>query len=139
MATYQELKDLSEVRLREAEALFAANLFDGCAYLAGYVVELALKARICKLLGINEYLDSGKLGKVYAVHDLDQLLLLSGLRGTLDPTNVALFNNWSISVPWNPERRYEPVGSVTRQDALDILNAIRDGTDGVYTWIKMHW
>ena len=137
--TYQELKDLAQLRLLEAETLFAADLYDGCAYLAGYVVELALKARICKLLDIVDYPDSGKLAKVYAVHDLDQLLLLAGLRKVLDPTNKILFDNWSTAVPWRPERRYEAAGQVTRQDAEDILNAIRDGSHGVLTWIKTHW
>lgn len=54
MVTRQQLKDLALLRLKEAEALFAAGLFDGCAYLCGYVVELALKARICATLGVNE-------------------------------------------------------------------------------------
>jgi HEPN domain-containing protein len=99
MATRRELKDLAALRLREAEALFAAGLYDGAAYLCGYVVELALKARICRLLNVNEYPDTGKLKNVYGVHDLDQLLLLSGLRRRLDPTNKPVFDNWAIAVP----------------------------------------
>lgn len=46
MATREELQQLARLRLREAEALFAAGLYDGCVYLCGYVVELALKARM---------------------------------------------------------------------------------------------
>jgi HEPN domain-containing protein len=42
MATYQQLKDLALLRLREAEALFEAGLYDGAKYLSGYAVELAL-------------------------------------------------------------------------------------------------
>ena len=61
MATRQELKDLAELRLQEAEALFAAGLFDGAAYLAGYVVEFALKARICRVLDSIDYPDRGEL------------------------------------------------------------------------------
>ena len=44
MPTRQELKALSELRLKEAEALFGSGLYDGTVYLAGYVIELALKA-----------------------------------------------------------------------------------------------
>lgn len=139
MATYQTLKDLAQLRLREAEALFAAGLYDGCAYLAGYVVELALKARICKLLDVDVYPDSGNLSRAYAVHDLDQLLLLAGLRKSLDPGNKALFNNWSTAAPWKPERRYASPGIVQKHDAEDILNAIRDIGNGVLTWIMTHW
>jgi hypothetical protein len=138
MATRQQLKDLAAVRLREAEVLFGAALYDGSAYLCGYVVELALKARICRVLDITDYPDSGKLKPVYGVHDLDQLLLLAGLRRKLDPSNKPLFDNWSIAVPWKPERRYAAVGSVSRQEAEEILNAVRD-TNGVFKWIKKYW
>ena len=139
MATRQELKDLADLRLREAEALFAAGLYDGAAYLAGYVVALALKARICTVLDSPDYPDTGKLKAVYAVHDLDQLLLLSGLRRKLGLVNPVLFKNWLIAVPWKPERRYAAVGSVTRRDAEEILDAVRSRPDGVLRWIKKHW
>ncbi len=42
MATRDQLRELAELRLREAETLFAAELYDGCVYLCGYVVEAAL-------------------------------------------------------------------------------------------------
>src|SRR5262245_29246144 len=139
MATKQELMDLANLRLREAEVLFNADLYDGAAYLCGYVVELALKARICRLLGVNEYPDSGKYKQAFAVHDFDQLLFLSGLRHKLDPGNQAVFTNWSIAVPWTPERRYSPRGTFSQQDAKEILDAIRDKNHGVLRWIKKYW
>lgn len=114
-------------------------MYDGSAYLCGYVVELALKARICRLLDVNEYPDGGRLKQVYGVHDLDQLLLLSGLRRKLDPSYRLLFENWSIAVPWKPERRYAPAGTVTRQEAEEILNAVRDEKTGVLKWIRKYW
>ena len=88
---------------------------------------------------MNEYPDGGRLKQVYGVHDLDQLLLLSGLRRKLDPINTALFDNWSIAAPWNPARRYAAAESVTRQDAEEILNAVRDRLNGVFKWIKKYW
>jgi HEPN domain-containing protein len=57
--TRSELKALAELRLEEAEALFEAGCYNGAVYLAGYVVELALKARICRLLDSQEYPDTG--------------------------------------------------------------------------------
>jgi HEPN domain-containing protein len=139
MATSQQLKDLALLRLREAEALFEAGLYDGAKYLSGYAVELALKARICRLLDVDEYPEKGELKRVYAVHDLDQLLLLAGLQKAVDPTKNLLFDNWSTAVLWRPERRYDAPGSVTRENAEDTLNAIRDTTNGVLTWIKTLW
>jgi HEPN domain-containing protein len=139
MATREQLKGLAALRLQEAEALFAAGLYDGAAYLCGYVVELALKARICRLLDENEYPDTGRLKQVYSVHDLDQLLLLSGLRRKLGLANKAVFDNWSIAVPWKPERRYAAVGSVKRQEAEEILQAVNDRAHGVFKWIRKYW
>jgi hypothetical protein len=139
MATKQELRDLANLRLREAEALYDAGFYDGAAYLCGYVVELALKARICKLLGVTDYPDTGDYKRVYAVHDFTQLLFLSGLRTKLDPGNVPLFTNWSTAIPWKPERRYSPVGTFSQQDAQDILDAIRDRNNGLLRWIKRYW
>ena len=137
--TRQELKGLARLRLREAEALHAAGLYDGAAYLAGYVVELALKARVCRLLGVVEYPSTGSLKQAYAVHDLDQLVLLAGLRPRLGLAGPALFRNWSIAQPWKPDRRYTSPGTHSRQDALDILTAIRDPRDGILRWIAKYW
>jgi HEPN domain-containing protein len=84
--TRKALQELSRVRLREAEALYNAGLYDGCVYLAGYAVELALKARICRVLHVREYPLSGELGRAFKVHGLDQLKLLAGLSAEIDVT-----------------------------------------------------
>jgi len=139
MPTSDELKELARLRLKEAETLFTAGLYDGAVYLCGYVVEFALKARICRLLGVSEYPSSGKFKPVYAVHDFNQLLLLSGLQSKLDPSNVDLFTNWSTATPWTPERRYSPRGTFSRADALQILEAVRDDPNGVLRWIMRFW
>ncbi len=117
--TRRELKTLAHLGLRESEALYDARLYDGAAYLAGYVVELALKARICKLLGIQDYPAVGPLRQVYAVHDLDQLVFLAGLKPKLDLASPAVVANWSLARPWNPERRY--TGGTHGSHALGIL------------------
>lgn len=139
MPTRQELKDLTRLRLREAEALFQAGCYNGAVYLSGYAVEAALKARICKLLGTEDYPDSGKYKAVYAVHNLDQLLFLAGLKGKAETQEAQIFNNWATASPWTPELRYKPPGIFTRQEALEILDAIRDSKHGVLRWIKSYW
>jgi HEPN domain-containing protein len=139
MATRKQLKDLALLRLREADALFGCGLYDGARYLSGYVIELALKARICRVLDVQEYPDTGELRRVYATHDLDQLLKLAGLSRKLSFANEALFTNWSIATLWKPERRYDVAGTASRGDVEDILKAIQDKPDGVLTWIRKHW
>lgn len=135
MATRNQLKNLALLRRREAQVLFQANLHDGARYLAGYVVELALKARICRLLDFEEYPDTGDFRRLYATHDLDQLLKLSGLSRKMSLQEDALFKSWSVAALWKPERRYDVPGSTKREDIQDILNAV----DKVLTWIKKHW
>jgi HEPN domain-containing protein len=139
MPTRNELKELAKLRLKEAETLFDAGLYDGAVYVSGYVIEFALKARICKLLDISEYPSSGKLKSAYAVHDFDQLLLLSGLKEKINLAPVELYANWSITIPWSPEMRYKPKGSVSKDEAEQILNAIRDKPNGVLKWIMKYW
>jgi HEPN domain-containing protein len=141
MPTRNELKELAKLRLEEAETLFNAGLYDGAVYICGYVIEFALKARICKLLDTNEYPSSGKLKSAYAVHDFDQLLFLSGLKNKLklDPTNIDLHANWCIIIPWSPEMRYKPKGSVSKDESEQILNAVRDKPNGVLEWIMKYW
>lgn len=139
MATRKELKELALLRLEEAEFLFGIGYYDGARYLLGYVLELALKARICRVLDLEEYPDSGDLRRVYATHDLDQLLKLSGLTRKLSLAGKAVFDNWSILVLWTPERRYDAVGTANRHQVEEILRATCDRQTGVFTWIKKYW
>jgi HEPN domain-containing protein len=138
MPTRNQLKKLSILRLKEAEALFDAGFYDGAAYLCGYSVELALKARICKLLNINEYPEGGKLNQAYKIHDFEQLLLLSGLKSDMTASS-ATFVNWQIATPWKPDRRYEAKGTYSRNDAREIIEAVRVKPDGVLRWIMKYW
>ena len=98
-----------------------------------------MKARICKVLDTPEYPASGKLKSAYAVHDFDQLLLLSGLKEKINLAPVELYANWSITIPWSPEMRYRPKGSVSKDEAEQILNVVRDKPNGVLRWIMKYW
>lgn len=115
--------------------LYEAGLYDGARYLAGYVLELALKARICRGLDFEEYPDTGEFRRLYATHDLDQLLKLSGLRRKMSLPDSALFDSWSTAALWKPERRYDVAGSTKPEDVRDLLVAV----DKVLRWIKKHW
>ena len=146
MPTRKELQELAQLRLKEAETLFEAGLYDGAAYLCGYVIEFALKARICKLLEVNQYPPSienkntQRITNAYAIHDCDQLSLLARFKSQVDLTrNPGLYANWSTATDWTPEMRYQPKGTVSREQAEERLNAVRNKTDGVFTWIKKYW
>jgi HEPN domain-containing protein len=138
--TRKDLRELSRLRLREAQALYKAHLYDGCVYLAGYAVELALKARICRLLRIKEYPLSGDIGKAFKVHSLDQLKVLAGLSVEIDMSkNKELFDNWSKAVDWDPEQRYEAPGKYDAGTAKIILDSLTAKPNGVFTWLSSRW
>ena len=136
MATREQLKELTRLRLREAEALFAVQLYDGCVYLCGYVVELALKARICATLSIYEYPDKRQ---AFRTHDFDDLKLLAGLEQEITVANSPLLQNWSVATEWKPEWRYQPAGTHDRRRAELILSAIKADPDGVMACISQRW
>ncbi len=139
MASRHELQKLACLRLNEAEALFDAGWYDGCAYLCGYVVELALKASICSTLGIEQYPEKGsRLREALKTHDFDDLKLLAGmeLAFTLNGTRFA---NWSAASKWKPERRYDAQGTYDQAAAKEILDAVRSYPDGVLACISQRW
>jgi hypothetical protein len=140
MASRQQLRELALLRLQEAEVLFNGGLYDGCAYLCGYVVELALKARICATLGVIEYPEKGsRLRDAMKSHVLDDLGLLAGMGHDLTSARPVLVGNWSSLIEWKPEWRYNPKGSYDLRSAQKLLNAVRSRPDGVLTCISERW
>jgi HEPN domain-containing protein len=142
MPSKTELKKLARTRLKEAKVLYDKGFYDGACYLAGYVIELALKARICKILDLDQYPESGEISKSFKIHKLDDLLKLAGLQKKFDTAKVAqpnLLTNWSITTKWSENFRYLPVGNSPKITAKDTIEALEDNTDGVFTWITKYW
>ena len=123
MLSAADLKAIARARLADAEALLEARRLDGSAYLCGYVVELALKARICRTLkwsGFPEKRSEFEGLQSFKTHDLDVLLRLSGREQYI---KVNLFPEWAVVSQWNPEARYRAVGTVTAAKAQDMISA----------------
>jgi len=142
MPTRSELKKLAETRLKETEALYGKGLYDGAHYLAGYVIELALKSRICKILDMTKYPDSGEISKSFKTHKYDDLIKLAGLERKFEAakkSNTALFTNWSLVTEWSEEFRYQPIGTSPKTRVKEIINALKHPKDGVFTWLKKRW
>jgi len=139
VATHQELRDLAMLRLKEAECLFQNDFYDGCFYLCGYVLELALKARICKVLALDEYPPSPRkpLGSLFMIHEFDSLKVLARIGEDL-ARNPALFANWSEATRWTPQIRYELTGH-GRTEAQERLASLTAPRVGVLTWLKKRW
>lgn len=140
MPTRKELQELAKLRLKEAEHLYKQGLYDGCVYLCGYVVEFALKARICRVLKLDKYPDEGRFSELFKKHDFELLRRLAGLEQSKDLSKgTALGTNWSIATEWSPERRYTPAGTANRRKAEDVLASLKDRPNGVLTWLAKKW
>jgi HEPN domain-containing protein len=125
MIERSELRNIASERLKDAEALLALARFDGAIYLAGYVVELALKSRICVLLNWKGFPQTGsefQNYKSFKTHNLDVLLSLSGAEEKIKTQHLA---EWSAIAAWDPEARYNPIGSATASDAEFLVEAAR--------------
>lgn len=120
-----ELRKIARERLKDAEALLKAGRYDGAIYLGGYVVEIGLKSRICKALKWKQFPQTrGEFHSFqsFKTHDLDVLLSLSG---TEDRIKTSYFAEWSAVAAWDPEARYNPIGTATKTDAELLIDAAR--------------
>ena len=147
-----DIKRLAYERLKEAKILCEAGQYDGAFYLAGYSIELMLKAKVCKQMGIDNLFDFdgkstdygiGEIRKAVKTHDIAVLLMLSGLKvkfdeaksddQTLFKTSALLFEI-SGKCLWNEQIRYQLNAQKANrvQDLIDLLN----NENGVLQWIE---
>ena len=134
----RDFQHLSEVRLREAEALFAARRYDGAYYLAGYCVEFALKACLAKKTKKYDFPPNRRAIDDFYSHDLDRLLATSGLKDLMDalPKDDPIRLSWEVVKRWSEQSRYS---KSSKQKARTLLDAIADPRIGVFGWLKSYW
>jgi HEPN domain-containing protein len=101
----------------DAKALAATKRYDGATYLAGYAVEIALKARICKSLKWRGFPETAKEFEGLLTFKTHKLPLLLRLSGREDAIKQRVFVEWSAVASWDPETRYRPVGSSSQREA----------------------
>jgi HEPN domain len=125
MITRLDLTKIARARLRDAEVLYRSRRYDGAIYLCGYAVEIALKARICRTLSWPGYPSTGGEFQNYQsfrTHNLHVLLRLSGVE---EKVKTTFMTEWSEVAAWDPETRYKPIGSATRQAAALMIVSAR--------------
>ncbi len=127
MLSFTDLRNMARGRIEDAEALLAARRYDGAAYIVGYAVEYALKARIGTYYlgnpGWPETQDEFSALKNLQSHKLENLLRLSGR-----DTRVAkrYKREWSfLTSKWAPEIRYRRIGGVSELDARKMVQVVR--------------
>lgn len=134
----RDLQVLAQERLADAEALLASGRFSGAYYLAGYLVECALKACIAKLTQLEDFYDKDLAKKIF-VHDPARLAHAAGLSAEIEELakdDSAFARNWAIINAWDEESRYKTYGE---QEARRILFAVSDPDHGVLQCIKRYW
>ena len=134
-----DLKELTHQRLQDARVLLEHERFSAAYYLAGYVVECALKACIAKHTRQFDFPpERGTIDKIY-VHDLAVLVKSAGLDQTLkaDSEEDKEFDkNWTLAKDWSEKSRYQ---TRTKREAYGLLEAISNSEHGVLQWISRHW
>ena len=132
------MQALSRTRLREAQSLARAGLYEGAYYLAGYAVECALKACIAKETKKHEFPDR-KRAEASHKHNLGELVKVAHLEDARRAEAQAdeLFrNNWDIVQSWSEESRYR---TIQEKDSLALVEAVAHRKHGVLQWIRRHW
>ena len=125
MIAIDDLFAIAQARLHDAEVLAASNCFDSAMYLCGYAVELGLKARICKTLQWEGFPSSNKEFEglqSFKTHNLRILLHLSGIEGYI---RSQFLREWSIVMIWNPEMRYNAIGTTSALKAQLMMTSTK--------------
>lgn len=138
MTTRRDFQKLSEARLQDAMILQQHNRSSSAYYLAGYCIELALKACISRQFQADEIPDKSFVVTIHT-HRPDTLLSASGLSNVFkedcknDPLLAA---HWGVVCNWSESSRYSTWDPITSHS---LLVAISDAEHGVLQWLKKHW
>ncbi len=133
-----DLQAAAQAKIDDAQHLLNLHRFSNAYYLAGYSIEIGLKACIAKQFTADTIPDRKFVMDIH-VHDLKKLIGLSGLTSALKQREVASAQfaaNWALTTEWSPEVRYEAVDPMLAQF---MISAIIEPTDGVLPWIKTVW
>jgi hypothetical protein len=155
MKTVRQIKELAKTRLEEAEILCVSGKYDGAFYLAGYSVELMLKAKVCEHFKIDNLFDKngcaiqgiGDLRKVVETYDINLLLIFSGLEEKFRKAKIRnenLRNSYLFFTActgkkedWNEQVRYLSTNTKTKEiveSFIDLLNH----PEGILKWIEQN-
>ncbi len=117
--------------------MLAHGRYSNAYYLAGYAVEIALKAVIAKQFRPGVIPDKGLVNSIYT-HDVRELLGLANLGAELKPKAAPqpLASNWSIVSQWSEASRYD---IIEESRARELLEAVGEAQGGVFPWITRHW
>ncbi len=125
-------------KLEDARLLLDHGRYSNAYYLAGYAVEIGLKACIARQFGAEAIPDRSFVNAIYS-HNFRTLVNLAGLAGELkdrEAESSAFAANWVLVNEWTPEARY---AAADLESAQVFVQAVSDATAGVFPWIRTYW
>ena len=126
MISIADLRAIAMARLEDAKVLSLNGRADGAAYVCGYAIELALKARICTTLSWSGFPETRSEFENFAsfkTHKLDVLLALSGQEQRIKTDH---FDDWSPIAKWDPEARYKTIGQTEPEQAALMVASVEN-------------
>lgn len=133
-----ELQGLANAKSADAVLLLENGRFGNAFYLAGYAVELGLKAVIAKQMRPELIPDLSFIKAIYC-HDLKKLVGLAGLSQQWQEEqkeDAAFAAYWGIAGEWSESARYVATEAYTAQL---MVQAVSDPHAGILRWIRQHW
>ncbi len=120
-------------RIEDSEQLRAAGRHSSAIMMGIYALEIALKVRICSRIGLQQ------LPRPFEIHDLEGLLIVSGLSSAMNKRNArTIKTHWGsicLLATRAVELRYLPDSSKTRAESEDFFHRLLDPATGVMPWI----
>jgi HEPN domain-containing protein len=136
----QILQQIAEEKAADASLLLSNGRFANAYYLAGFAIEIALKAVISRRFRADEYPDKSLVKDlhIHHIHEFSRLVSLAGLTMALEKKReLASFDaNWSLLVQWHVDSRYAIIEAAK---AEAMVNAVTSRDDGVLQWIRSYW
>lgn len=128
------LIELADAKLHDAKILLDSGSAANAYYLAGYAVELMLKAIISTQFKSDTIPDRDLVRSLF-VHNLIKLAALAKLQDELkSKTDDPDFDTfWQIVVNWSEDSRY---GVASLDEARSLIEAIDNPQNGVLPWLR---
>lgn len=151
MPSRSDLQNLTQQRLAEANALLSLNFPDAAFYLAGYPIECALKAAVCRTLDQDNFYEPNRSDKTtryvqdrifreFKTHNYNDPLVLSGLSAKFEiarNSDLELYLAWVEieEAGWTEQCRYQLGTKKSMQDVSDFVAAV----ETLIVWISKYW
>jgi hypothetical protein len=131
-ALVADLQAAAADRLLDAEALLAAGRYAAAIAMGVYSLEIHLKVRICQKLNLHA------LPRLFEIHDLEGLLVMTGLLSSFSGAPHPVQQNWVYIADESArinDLRYLPSANWSQADAQTLIQKLRDPPDGVLPWL----